>query len=358
VVEVNLDIHFQPNPVVRSLHRIGIVGAGEIVTSAHLPAYQQAGFYVTGITSLPLELAEVVAKKFAIPKIYPDLDSLLLDPEVEVVDIAVPAFAQPEIAIRAIRRGKHILCQKPLAPSFTAAKEIVREANQYGVKLAVNQNGRWTPGFSASKDLIRRGLLGIPTFAKVESSRWGIGYSSWLATVRQDIVLYSALHFLDAIRFLFGMPERVSAVSSRYPGQKEIGETFAFIVMEFSQGLVACVLDSQQNWTGEPILNYRFEGTEGMVEGTIGIHKDYPLGEPDTIKFRSKAYGDVWFSPKLNGKWIPDAFIGTMGELLESIEQDRQPSNSGEDNLESLKLVFAAYQSMEEKRSVNPQEIN
>jgi predicted dehydrogenase len=355
--EINLDLDYEPKPAVQQLHGIGIVGAGEIVNAAHLPAYRRAGFRVVGITARPLTPAQETARSFDIPRVYPDLDALLADPAVEVVDIAVPAVAQPEIALAVVRCGKHVLCQKPLAPSYAQAKAMVEAARAHGVKLAVNQNGRWTPALRASRTLIRRGLLGTPTLALFESSRWGLGYSSWLATVDQQIILYSAIHFLDALRFLFGMPETVYATGSRYPGQREIGETLTLITLEYASGLRASVLDSQQNWTGEPFLTYRFEGTDGVIHGTIGMHANYPRGQPDTLHFRAKAYGDVWFSPKLKGQWIPDAFVGTMGEFLEAIEQGHEPPHSGADNLVTLQIVFAAYRSMEEKRAVSPWEI-
>lgn len=337
-------------------HRIAIIGAGEIVNACHLPAYRQAGFEVAGIYSKPIRDSELTAARFGLPTVYRNLDEILTDAGVDVVDIAIPAIYQPDLAIKIARHGKHILCQKPLAPSFAQALNIVEAAKAAGVKLAVNQNGRWAPAVQAVHRFIRQGLLGTPTLAQIESSRGGLGrLGEWLSSSKYEIILYSAIHFLDAIRFLFGMPETVYAVGSHYPGQKEVGETLAMITCSFKDGLQAWIMDSHQNWTGEQILNYRFEGTKGVARGTLGEHIDYPNGGPDTLQFRSRTDAE-WVCSVLEGSWFPGAFASTMGELLEAIEQDREPSHSGRDNLNTLSLVFAAYQSMSEKRAVDPRE--
>src|SRR6187551_3333592 len=85
--------------------RIGIVGAGAIVEVAHLPAYRKAGLEVAAIYDLDRSRAEDLAGRFGIPRVHEGLDDLLSDPVVELVDIAVPAVYQPEIAVRALEAG-------------------------------------------------------------------------------------------------------------------------------------------------------------------------------------------------------------------------------------------------------------
>ena len=118
---------------------LAIVGAGGIVDYAHLPAYEKAGLEVVGIYDLDSERAADVAQRHGISKKYGSLDELLDDSRVEVVDIAVLPWAQPEIASAALEAGKHLLCQKPLAMDVETAEGLSADAESRGLKLAVNQ---------------------------------------------------------------------------------------------------------------------------------------------------------------------------------------------------------------------------
>ena len=108
--------------------KIGICGAGGIVEGAHLPAYVKAGLEVVAIFDVDHEKAKQVAAKFGIARIYATIEELLADEDVEIVDIAVPAAAQPEIFAKAAAAKKHILAQKPFATTVAAGELMVKQA--------------------------------------------------------------------------------------------------------------------------------------------------------------------------------------------------------------------------------------
>src|SRR4051812_21194398 len=116
-----LDLGHLPPPPARRDVGIGVVGAGFIVRDCHLPAYHDAGFRVVGLTSRTRSVAEDVARLRGIPNVHDDLSTMLDDPDVEVVDVAVPPREQPGV-IHAIlnhpRRVRGILAQKPLAMTY------------------------------------------------------------------------------------------------------------------------------------------------------------------------------------------------------------------------------------------------
>ena len=111
-------------------------------------------------------------------------------------------------------------------------------------------------------------------------------------------------------------------------------------------------------WQDDSYAIFRFEGTEGVIKGTIGLMYNYPKGRPDTLEFMSKRNPDYWFATRLDSMWIPDAFVGPMASLMRSIENNSEPETSGRDNLRTLQVVFAQYRSMAEKRAVRPEEIS
>src|SRR5574341_1325055 len=143
---------------------------GGIVQYAHMPAYKKAGFRAVACYDINREAAEKVAREFGIPKIYDSLDELLAEPQVEIVDIAVPAWEQLKIVERVAAAGKHMLCQKPLSEDYAEAVKIVDLAKKAGLKQASNHQMRWDAGIAASRDLIKRGVIGAPTDAQIQVS--------------------------------------------------------------------------------------------------------------------------------------------------------------------------------------------
>src|SRR5690606_3847841 len=118
---------------------IAIVGAGEIVDLAHLPAYKAHGLKVIGITDLDPQRAKAVAERHGIPKVYTSNEALAADPDVAVVDIAVFPWAQFEVAKPMLDAGKDLLCQKPISYDYDEAKRLVEHANKKKRVMAVNQ---------------------------------------------------------------------------------------------------------------------------------------------------------------------------------------------------------------------------
>lgn len=356
-----LELDYKPKLPKDKRVGIGIVGAGGIVKVCHLPAYQIAGFNVIGIYDADLQKATEVANHFQVQHVFQTLEALIEHPDIQIVDIAIPAKFQPEVVESAVAKGKHVLCQKPMGESFQEARRIVDVVEAAGVKGAVNQQMRWAPSIRASHNLIQRGLLGQITQATIqvnvltEWEQW-----PWITEIERLEVMYHSIHYMDSIRFLLGTPEYIYADGARFPGQCSKGETRTLIHMKFFEETRGLIHDNHNNWYGEDdwFATLRLEGTQGVIKGTNGALYNYPIGQEDTLTFLSKKiHPSYWFTPKLEGKWFPHAFMGTMGELMRAIEENREPENSVRDNLLTIQMLFAAYQSMEENRPVWLEEI-
>lgn len=340
---------------------IGIVGAGGIVESAHLPAYRKAGFRVEAIYDRDPSKARQLADHYGVPGVCPSLDALLDNPRIAIIDIAVPARAQPEVALRAIEAGKHLLCQKPFAESYPEALGIVDAAEGAGVRVAVNQNMRFSPLISAARTLLERGWLGPPVSAEIQvnvKTPWDLW--GWILPLDRVEIMYHSIHYLDALRTLLGDPVSVYCQGRRYPGQQARGETRTTTLLEYLDERLGVVRAEHNNpndardWS----CSFRLDGIAGTARGTFGALFDYPIGRPDTISYRSmEITGDAWVEPPLEGRWFPDGFVGTMASLMRALDEGKDPPHSGRDNLRTLALVFAAYRSMAEHRPVNLDEI-
>lgn len=335
-------------------HGIAIVGAGAIVEAAHLPAYDMADFDVVGIHDRDSERAHEVADDTGVDlHVFDDVDALLDDDRVDVVDVAVPPRHQCDLVERIVGSGRHVLCQKPLSDDFDAAREIVECVEAADVTAAVNQQMRWEKSIRAVKELLDAGALGTPLRGDItvnvdtDWSAWG-----WLVDSRRLEVMYHSVHYLDAMRFLFGDPERQSATMARAPEQAATGETRTIHTLEYPGELRATIDSNHNNWA-DGYAEFRFEGTEGTVRGSIGLLDDYPEGGPDTFEFRPGPDAD-WTSHEVPNAWFPDAFIGSMGSLLAAIDDGGRPPTHPADNLDTLRLANGAYRSASEGAVVDP----
>ncbi len=338
---------------------IALVGAGAIVDLAHLPAYRKGGLEVVGITDLDRARAEDVASRHDIGRVYADLDELLADERVAVIDIAVPAAAQPEIVRRALESGRHVLGQKPFAPTSGIAAELAREATARGVVLAVNQQLRFDEGIAAAHEMMRLGWLGEVTSLSISVDIWTEWTLwPWMLTLAELEVWNHSIHYHDVVRWFLGEPDSIYASAGRTPGQAPSGETRTATTYTFPGGARALVHAHHENRWGDQRAEFRLEGSGGAVRGTLGLLYDYPRGRPDTLEVNSTIVGtDGWVPYPVTSRWLPDAFLGPMASLLEAAAGGRPPRTSADDNVRTLCVVEAIYRSIRSGRAQAATEI-
>jgi predicted dehydrogenase len=338
--------------------RIGCIGAGFIMRDCHLVAYLQAGFNPVAIASRTPAHARAVAQKYGIPRCYDTIEQLLDDPSIEVLDIAVPPDAQPDLIRAACRRNDHIhgiLAQKPLALSVAEALACVEACAAAGIRLAVNQNMRYDQSVRALKDLLGRGWLGEPVLGTIEM-RAIPHWMPWSEKLHSLSTFVMSIHHLDTFRYWFGTPDRVLASTrpdprTRFPHTDGIN----LYILEYDNGFRASAWDdvwtgpAREGCAGDIAIRWRVEGTEGVARGTIGW-PNYPQRTPSTLDYATCRQSDTWVQPRWSEVWFPDAFAGTMAQLLCALEDGREPEISGRDNLETIALCAAVYTAAREHR--------
>ncbi len=343
--------------------RIGVLGSGFIVDDCHLVAYRKRGFNPVAIASRQPENARRVAQAHGIETVYETYGALLDDPDIDVLDIAVPPRQQPDLIRGACARGvvKGILAQKPLAPDYAEARSVVEACEAAGVVLAVNQNMRFDPSVAATRGLLDRGTLGEPVFATIDMR--GIPHwQPWQAEMGSATLRIMSVHHLDCMRFWLGDPGSVYCSTRPDPRTEfEHQDGICTSVLEYDSGVRAVIIDdvwtgpAREGCPGDIRIEYRIEGLDGLAIGDIGWCKD-PYTSPSTLRYAGK--GDGAFTvPELAGSWFPDAFGGTMAELLGALGEGREPTIGGRDNLRTMALVEAAVTSSRERRRVELAEI-
>ncbi len=337
--------------------RIGIIGCGGIVSGAHLPAYRAAGLNVSAVFDVDQDKARQVAADFDIPAVATSVEELANRADVDIVDVAVLPTVQPTVVPVVAAAGKPMLCQKPLAMDYVTGVAEVEAAEQAGVLLAVNHQMRWDAGIAASRDLVAQGALGAVTEAQIQVSvSTPLHMWAWIAEMPHlDIKIHST-HYLDALRSILGDPTWVTSIHGRYPEQAPVvGETMTKTILEYPDGVQGLVATNHFNEHGTPYAEFRILGTKGTLQGTIGLMYDYPNGRPDTLSlFRDGQQVQVF---EFDTKWLPDAFLGPMSDLMDAVARGRAPATAGRQMLPTLAIGEAAYRSAEERRSVRLSEI-
>ena len=358
---MELNIH-SPLPD-RKDWRIGCIGSGFIMSDCHLPAYRKVGFNPVAIASRTKENTVKCAGRHGIVTVHDTIDQLIEDKSIEVLDIAVPPDKQLSIIKAACERGivKGILAQKPLGVDYAEAVEAVETCKATGIVLAVNQNMRYDQSVRAGKTLLENGAIGEPVLATIDMR--GIPHwMPWQERLGWVTLRIMSIHHMDTFRYWFGDPDRIYCSIRNDPRTTfEHTDGIACYILEYDKGLRCVAIDD--TWTGparegapgDIRIEWRIEGLDGLAIGNIGWCQD-PYTTPSTIRYTTKGDKD-FHSPSWAESWFPDAFIGSMAQLLIALESGSEPAISGRDNLKTMALVDAAYQSATERRAVGLDEI-
>jgi predicted dehydrogenase len=343
------DLPYRPPMPRRSQPKIAVVGCGGIAAT-HLAAYQKAGFAVAALCSRSRETACARQKEFfPDAEVFTDYAALLKRDDIEVLDLVPHPEHRAPLIEQALRARKHVLSQKPFVVDLDLGQRLCDLADKQGVKLAVNQNGRWSPHMSYLREAARAGLFGTPLTVRI-AIQWDHNWIKELAFDKiHHIILYDfAIHWFDFTQSIFAgkTARRVYASVTRSAAQSATPPLLGQALVEYDGAQASLIFDGDSKFGA--LDTTTVVGTRATARSTG------PSLSDQQVTFYT---ADGRFSPKLDGTWFTEGFQGTMGELLSAIEDNRQPLNNARDNLQSLALCFAAVKSADTGRPVAPGEV-
>ena len=330
----------RPKPIV-------IIGAGGIVRDAHLPAYAKAGLTVTGVTDLDPARRQQLATDFAIPQVFSSVAEAARLGSSVVYDLAVPPGAITKV-LPDLPDGAAVLIQKPMGADLSQARAIRKICQDKGLKAAVNFQLRFSPMMMAARQAIEAGLIGDPLEIEVHLNV----FTPWhlfpfLLTMPRVEVLVHSVHYLDAMRALFGTPRGVFARSLPDPRAPGLAQSRTSVLMDYGD-LRRGVMSINHNHQGGRKFQsawFRIEGTTGAMMVKLGVCFDYPHGEADELWFCPN--GGAWRQVPLTGSWFIEAFMGPMRNLQRfDVGEDSQLFSGVEDAFQTMALVEACYDAM------------
>ncbi len=335
-----------PPEAIRSRFGVGVIGCGGIMRGAHLPAYRRFGYRVVACCDVVEENARQAADQFGIPFWTTDVEALLSRPDVDIVDLAVHASQRRPVLERIAAAGKPVLSQKPFALSMADAEAMVEACRRARVPLMINQQARWAPGHAALRRVLDAGVLGhVYSFLHIQRS-WQDQPGSWFANMPNFNIVDHGIHWIDLSRYFSGLtPRRVKAVTTRIPDQAAVSPMIYTIALEYAPETQVMstlhfnnIIPARDAHSGA----WYADGTQGSAVVT---------GDEITLYSRDRPGQQRTF--RLQGRWFPDAFGASMGAFMLALAEGRDPPTSGRDNLQSIRIAYAAVESSETGRTVD-----
>jgi len=326
--------------------RVGLIGCGNIGASGHLPAYANTSeAKLVAVCDTIEERARMAAERSG-ALTCTDYQRLLERSDINMVDICLPTHLHARVAIAAMKAGKHVLCEKPMAHTLEAADAMIRSAEENGVKLMIGQLRRFDPRYISIKQQLDEGKVGQPIFIR-RAERQFLPFPShawqWDVSKGGGVILDIGVHATDLFRWYLGQ-EAVEV----YAVARSVRETavatdcydHAMITYKFDNGGLAFAEASwayPQGFGGTLYAQLDIVGTEGKIEysdkdSNPMLIYSFETGHslPRYFKFMST---------------LEHAFEQEIRHFVHCILNDTDPLVSPQDGRAALEMALAAQRS-------------
>lgn len=327
---------------------LGVIGCGRIA-QAHLAAIDnlKVDVELVGVADSDEKRAKDAKERFGAKISTSRFEEILNHPEIDALIIALPNHLHHPVTVEASKAKKHILIEKPMALNFSQAREMVEMAKENGVALMVGQSRR----FSDAVFELQRCLPEIGKLFRIQISflvHFPSPPTNWWKRSEEAgglVILLQGSHSIDSIlTWIKKMPVKTCTFSSRLNIQWE-GEDEADILLYFDQGELASVHLSLSTFS---------EIHEAILVGTKGVMKltEYSTGRPFGFGYHLDLNGKRIYS----GEQIPSIYTLQLREFIDAIRNGRKPIASGEEVLNTMRVLDAVRLSDQEKRVVKIEE--
>ncbi len=334
--------------------RFAIFGTG-FWASYQIPGWlENGGCECVAAYNRTVSKAEAIAKKFGIPRVYADPEELLDKERIDFLDICTDVDTHPKFVRMAAERKVPVVCQKPLAPTLEQAEGMLKACQEAGVPLLVNENWRWQTPMRQLKAVLDSGAIGEPFRARIDMiSGFPVFQNQpFLADLEQFIITDLGSHTLDATRFLFGEATQLYCRTQKvHPDIR--GEDVATIMLKMESGLTALV---EMAYAENYLERDKFPETRAFVEGSEGsvlLDLDFWIRVTTKDGTHARRYPPPkydWIDPEY--AIVHSSIAACQKNLLDSLRGEAAAETSGEENIKTVRLIFASYDSAAKGQAV------
>lgn len=332
--------------------KVGIIGCGSITKFRHAPEYaancnSEIGGFFDPVTDRAVELV----KQFG-GKAYPSYEAMLADKEIDAVSVCTSNKYHAPVTIEALKAGKHVLCEKPMAVTVDECAEMVETAKKNGKYLMIGHHQRLVPAHIKAKEILNTGELGKilcfrTIFATNGPENWSVDKStqSWFfkkSDTFMGVMGDLGIHRADLMRWLINDEiVEVSANLATLDKKDEQGNPVevddnALCILKFKSGIIGTLTAGWTNY-GDMENGTVIYCAEGVLK--INDNPEFPVMV--IKKNGEKLYYKTGRIPTIDGRVnsrIIDLFI-------KSIVEGIQPEISGVEGMTAMKIVFACIES-------------
>jgi len=339
--------------------RFAIFGAG-FWTRYQLSAWRELkGVECVAIYNRTRAKAETLARELGIPAVYDDAEKLLREVQPDFVDNITEIGGHKPLSLLCAKHQVPCICQKPMASSLSDAELMVAAFSKAKTPFFVHENWRWQTPMRALKNLLGAGIIGTPFRARLTMIS---GFDCWanqpaLRDLEQFILTDLGVHILDVGRVFFGEANSVYCLTQRTLLPPVKGENVATLLL--SMGTANTTVTVEMGYAKTPLEPSRrecFPQTLVFVEGpkgSIEVCADYVIRTTTAKGTTARRYAPpryAWANPAYD---IAHASIVPCNKnLLQALQGGREAETTGEDNLKTIRLVFAAYASAKTGRPI------
>lgn len=323
--------------------------------------YQLAGWREVGgvdcvaIYNRTRARAEAVAREFGIPAVYDDPEALLCNESLDFIDIVTEVPGHAPLVLLAAQHKMPVICQKPMAADLATAERMVAVCRAAGVPFFIHENWRWQAPIRQVKRVLEAGEIGAPFRARIDmiSGFPVFANQPFLRTLPRFILTDLGSHLLDVARFLFGEASRLTC-QTRQIHRDIAGEDVATVLLEMGAQTIVAV---NMAYAGNYLEHDRFPETFIFVEGARGsleLGPDYWVRVTTADGTHARRYPPpryAWADPAY--EVVHASIVPCHANLLQALRGLGPAETTGEDNLRTMRLVFAAYDSAESGQTVH-----
>jgi UDP-N-acetyl-2-amino-2-deoxyglucuronate dehydrogenase len=333
--------------------KFALVGIGHIAKK-HMEAIENANDaqLVAVCDSNPERLEEYQG----IYETYTDLDEMLkTNQEIQVVNICVPSGLHAKLTNIVAKHNRHIIVEKPMSLKYEDGLQMIKDAKEYNVKLAVVHPNRFRPAVQKLKQKMDEGVFGTLSHANA-TVRWNrnqayYDQAPWRGTKEFDggVLMNQAIHDLDLLLWLMGPVKSVQAMAATRLRKIE-AEDVAAAVVEFQNGALGIIEAATTIYPKnlEESLAIFGESASVKISGrTANYIETWDIDgetEEDTSNVMNEIKNDPFGKP--GHQWI-------IEDMVEAIKQDREPIVTGKDGLAPVELILAILESAEKGTRVS-----
>jgi predicted dehydrogenase len=317
--------------------RLGIIGCGAISEQGHLPALKTLGIKPALLVDVDLPRTERLAKQFRAAAVAPALKPEHFD-AIDAAIVATPPLHHGPVCIELLRRGKHVLVEKPMTIAVDEARAVVAAAEQGKAVLGVGYVHRFSHVRQWAHALVKSGRLGQIRRFDIREGHvydWPLKSDSMWRREQSGggVLIDGGTHIFDTMAWMFGEVASVDYRDDSYGGV----EADCIVELKMKSGATGVIELSRSRFLRNTI---RIEGTAGHVEFNIVQFNKVVDASPELLSFEADGVTPATMPTNIV---LPDLFVKQLSLWLKAIETGGQPPVTGRDGLTAVELVARCY---------------